>query len=76
METCYEVFARERIQSIPIEEDRFGFEPAITSMYGRENLDQELATLRTLIRELDQELPMIELAVAGPGASTENHVPA
>jgi len=30
METCYKVFRREILQSIPIEEDRFGFEPEIT----------------------------------------------
>jgi glycosyltransferase involved in cell wall biosynthesis len=30
METCYKAFRRELIQSIPIEEDRFGFEPEIT----------------------------------------------
>jgi glycosyltransferase involved in cell wall biosynthesis len=30
METCYKVFRREVIQSIPIEENRFGFEPEIT----------------------------------------------
>jgi glycosyltransferase involved in cell wall biosynthesis len=30
METCYKMFRRELIQSIPIEEDRFGFEPEIT----------------------------------------------
>jgi len=30
METCYKVFKRELIQSIPIEENRFGFEPEIT----------------------------------------------
>jgi glycosyltransferase involved in cell wall biosynthesis len=30
METCYKVFRREVIQSIPIEEDRFGFEPEVT----------------------------------------------
>ena len=30
METCYKAFRREVIQSIPIEEDRFGFEPEIT----------------------------------------------
>lgn len=30
METCYKVFRREIIQSIPLEEDRFGFEPEIT----------------------------------------------
>jgi hypothetical protein len=30
METCYKVFRRELIQSIKIEEDRFGFEPEIT----------------------------------------------
>ena len=29
METCYKVFRREVIQSIPIEENRFGFEPEI-----------------------------------------------
>jgi glycosyltransferase involved in cell wall biosynthesis len=31
METCYKVFRREIIQSITIEEDRFGFEPEITA---------------------------------------------
>ena len=31
METCYKVFRRELIQSIPLEEDRFGFEPEITA---------------------------------------------
>ncbi len=31
METCYKVFRREVIQSIVIEEDRFGFEPEITA---------------------------------------------
>lgn len=30
METCYKIFRRELIQSIVIEEDRFGFEPEIT----------------------------------------------
>jgi glycosyltransferase involved in cell wall biosynthesis len=30
METCYKVFRREVIQSIPLEEDRFGFEPEVT----------------------------------------------
>jgi glycosyltransferase involved in cell wall biosynthesis len=31
METCYKVFRREVIQSIEVEEDRFGFEPEITA---------------------------------------------
>ena len=31
METCYKVFRREIIQSVRIEEDRFGFEPEITA---------------------------------------------
>jgi len=31
METCYKAFRTEVIQSIPIEEDRFGFEPEITA---------------------------------------------
>lgn len=31
METCYKVFRREIIQSITVEEDRFGFEPEVTA---------------------------------------------
>ena len=31
METCYKMFRRDVIQSISIEEDRFGFEPEITA---------------------------------------------
>jgi glycosyltransferase involved in cell wall biosynthesis len=31
METCYKVFKREVIQSIDVEEDRFGFEPEVTA---------------------------------------------
>jgi len=31
METCYKIFKREVLQSILIEEDRFGFEPEITA---------------------------------------------
>lgn len=31
METCYKVFRRELIQAIPLEEDRFGFEPEVTA---------------------------------------------
>ena len=31
METCYKVFRRELIQAMPLEEDRFGFEPEITA---------------------------------------------
>jgi glycosyltransferase involved in cell wall biosynthesis len=31
METCYKAFRREVIQSIELEEDRFGFEPEITA---------------------------------------------
>jgi glycosyltransferase involved in cell wall biosynthesis len=38
METCYKVFRREVIQSIPIEEDRFGFEPEITVKIAKRNL--------------------------------------
>jgi glycosyltransferase involved in cell wall biosynthesis len=38
METCYKVFRRAVIQSIPIEEDRFGFEPEITVKVARRNL--------------------------------------
>jgi len=35
METCYKVFRREIIQSITIEENRFGFEPEITAKTAR-----------------------------------------
>jgi glycosyltransferase involved in cell wall biosynthesis len=37
METCYKVFKREIIQSIQLEEDRFGFEPEITAKVARLN---------------------------------------
>ena len=35
METCYKVFRREVIQSLVIEEDRFGFEPEVTAKVAR-----------------------------------------
>jgi len=35
METCYKLFRREIIQSIRIEENRFGFEPEITAKIAR-----------------------------------------
>jgi len=38
METCYKAFRREVIQSIPLEETRFGFEPEITIKIGRRHL--------------------------------------
>ena len=38
METCYKAFRREIIQSIPIEENRFGFEPEITVKVARRHL--------------------------------------
>jgi len=37
METCYKMFRRSIIQSIKIEENRFGFEPEITSKIARGN---------------------------------------
>src|SRR3954454_22033 len=37
METCYKAFKREVIQSIEIEEDRFGFEPEITAKLAAQN---------------------------------------
>ena|SRR5258708_3302132 len=38
METCYKVFRREIIQSIPIEENRFGFEPEVTVKIAKRRL--------------------------------------
>lgn len=35
METCYKIFRREIIQSIQIEENRFGFEPEVTQKISR-----------------------------------------
>ena len=35
METCYKAFRREVIQSVEIEEDRFGFEPEVTAKLAR-----------------------------------------
>ena len=35
METCYKLFKRELIQSIPLKEKRFGFEPEVTSKIAR-----------------------------------------
>ncbi|MCM8819702.1 MAG: glycosyltransferase family 2 protein [Candidatus Omnitrophica bacterium] len=37
METCYKAFKREVIQSIKIQEDRFGFEPEITAKIAKLN---------------------------------------
>lgn len=38
METCYKVFKKEIIQSIEIKENRFGFEPEITSKIARKKV--------------------------------------
>ena len=38
METCYKAFKRNIIQSINIEEKRFGFEPEITAKISKMNL--------------------------------------
>jgi glycosyltransferase involved in cell wall biosynthesis len=39
METCYKVFRREIIQSIPLKENRFGFEPEITAKVAKYRLN-------------------------------------
>jgi glycosyltransferase involved in cell wall biosynthesis len=38
METCYKAFRREVLQSIPLEENRFGFEPEITVKVAKRRL--------------------------------------
>jgi glycosyltransferase involved in cell wall biosynthesis len=38
METCYKAFKREVIQSVKIEENRFGFEPEITAKLAKKDL--------------------------------------
>ncbi len=35
METCYKLFPTDAIKAIPLEEDRFGFEPEITAKIAR-----------------------------------------
>ena len=47
METCYKVFRREIIQSIKIEEDRFGFEPEITAKVAKMGLTIYEVGIRT-----------------------------
>jgi glycosyltransferase involved in cell wall biosynthesis len=39
METCYKVFRRQTIQSIRIEQDRFGFEPEVTAKLSKLGID-------------------------------------
>ncbi len=39
METCYKMFRREVIQSIKLEEDRFGFEPEVTAKIAKRKLN-------------------------------------
>lgn len=38
METCYKCFRREVIQSIDLEEDRFGFEPEVTAKIAKKKI--------------------------------------
>jgi glycosyltransferase involved in cell wall biosynthesis len=38
METCYKAFKREIIQSIDLQEERFGFEPEVTAKLARRNI--------------------------------------
>jgi hypothetical protein len=38
METCYKAFRREVIQSMRLEEDRFGFEPEVTVKIAKRGL--------------------------------------
>ena len=38
METCYKAFRREVIQSIDLQEERFGFEPEVTAKMARKNV--------------------------------------
>lgn len=38
METCYKAFRREVIQAIPLQEDRFGFEPEVTVKIAKRRL--------------------------------------
>ena len=64
METCYKVFRREIIQAIPIEENRFGFEPEITAKLARRLTQRDKK--KVLMASLDVRRPaaMEQLAAA------------
>src|SRR5256885_9053743 len=46
METCYKVFRRDVIQRLPLEENRFGFEPEITAKIARYRRDGDPLRIR------------------------------
>ena len=46
METCYKVFRRTVIQSIPLKQNRFGFEPEITAKLARRGYQVEELPVR------------------------------
>ncbi|MDE3016796.1 MAG: glycosyltransferase family 2 protein [Pseudomonadota bacterium] len=48
VETCYKVFRREVIQSITIEEDRFGFDPEIIAKIARLRLNGQPLRIREI----------------------------
>ena len=39
METCYKCFRTELVQSLPLTEDRFGFEPEVTALLARRGVE-------------------------------------
>lgn len=54
METCYKAFRRELIQSIDIEEKRFGFEPEITAKIARMGIRIEEVPISYHPRTIEQ----------------------
>lgn len=54
METCYKAFRRELIQSISIEQNRFGFEPEITAKLARRKVNIQEVPIRYNPRSWDE----------------------
>lgn len=54
METCYKVFRREIIQSIPLEQNRFGFEPEVTAKLSKRGIRIHERPIRYYSRTHDE----------------------
>ena len=51
METCYKAFRREVLQSLPLRQDRFGFEPEVTAKIARRRFKVAEVPIRYQARE-------------------------
>jgi hypothetical protein len=75
METCYKVFHREIIQSFPIEENRFGFEPEITVKVAKRRLRIYEVGISYWGRTYEEEAGRTGFAVSGACLNTQSKNP-